>query len=229
MSSKLPNPLKKLRKEKGIRQEDVAKEIYVTIKTYRTWENNIDAMKSGIKSHNLIALAEFYKVSTDYILGLSDCRSVDNHYIAAKTGLNDEAIFALEMIKQQDENEKINHERMKVQNGLSLLEVMNFTFQYEIDNILMSIRNFINIKYRIPVFFDEKNKKWICPKSAYEFTKSPPEFPDLWWLNLASSEEKAYDNISVALTDTFYESVALKDIEKRLYDLRDLYHEKKYI
>lgn len=85
MDSKLPNRLKMLRNEKNMRQEDVAVTIGVTIKTYRTWEKDIDKMKSGIKSNNLIALAELYKVSTDYLLGLSDCRSVDNHYISEKT------------------------------------------------------------------------------------------------------------------------------------------------
>lgn len=34
-----------------------------------------------------------------------------------------------------------------------------------------------------------------------------------------------YDNSQIPLTDTFFESVALKDIEKRLYDLRNIYNE----
>lgn len=106
MDSKLPNRLKTLRNERAMRQEDVANEIGVTIKTYRTWEKDIVKMKSGIKSSNLIELARLYEVSTDYLLGFSDCRSVDNYYISQKTGLNDEGIHALEMIKLQDENEK---------------------------------------------------------------------------------------------------------------------------
>lgn len=57
MDSKLPNRLKILRNERAMRQEDVANEIGVTIKTYRTWEKDIDKMKSGIKSSNLIELA----------------------------------------------------------------------------------------------------------------------------------------------------------------------------
>lgn len=225
MDSKLPNRLKVLRNEMGMRQEDVADAIGVTIKTYRTWEKDIDKMKSGIKSNNLIALAELYKVSTDYLLGLSDCRSVDNHYIAEKTGLDDEGIKALEMIKLQDINEKRNHRLMKVENGLSLVDIMNFTFKYEIENILMSIRNFFKAKYKIPVFFDKENRKWVCPKSGYEFSRGCHGSTDLWWLNLASNENTPYDNSSIALTNTFFESVALKDIEKGLYDLRNLYNE----
>lgn len=225
MDSKLPNRLKILRDERAMRQEDVANEIGVTIKTYRTWEKDIDKMKSGIKSSNLIELARLYEVSTDYLLGLSECRSVDNHYISEKTGLNDEGIQALEMIKLQDENEKINDAYQKIQSRLSLVDVMNFTFKYEIESILMDIRNFLNIKYKIPVFFDKKRGKWICPKSDYEFSKGNFGLSDLWWLSLACSENTPYDNSQIPLTDTFFESVALKDIEKRLYDLRNIYNE----
>ena len=149
MDSKLPNRLKILRNERAMRQEDVANEIGVTIKTYRTWEKDIDKMKSGIKSSNLIELARLYEVSTDYLLGLSDCRSVDNHYISQKTGLNDEGIHALEMIKLQDKNERENDAYMKIQRRLSLVDVMNYTFKYEIESILMAIRNFLNIQYMI--------------------------------------------------------------------------------
>lgn len=225
MDSKLPNRLKMLRNEKNMRQEDVAVTIGVTIKTYRTWEKDIDKMKSGIKSNNLIALAELYKVSTDYLLGISDCRSVDNHYISEKTGLNDEGIEALEMIKLLDANEKYNDKLMKIEQRLSLVDVMNFTFRYEIENILMAIRDFINVKYRIPVFFDKEKKKWICPKSDYEYSEGHYGASDLWWLNLASNENTPYDNNAIGLSDTFFESVALKDIEKRLYELRNLYNE----
>ncbi len=194
MDSKLPNRLKMLRNEKNMRQEDIADTIGVTIKTYRTWEKDIDKMKSGIKSHNLIALAELYKVSTDYLLGLSDCRSVDNHYISEKTGLDDEGIKALEMIKLQDIKEKRNHRLMKVDNGLSLVNIMDFTFKYEMENILMAIRNFFKVKYKIPVFFDTAKRKWICPKCDDGFSKRCFGFSDLWWLYLASSEDTSHDN-----------------------------------
>ncbi len=114
---------------------------------------------------------------------------------------------------------------MKVDTVLSLVNIMDFTFKYEMENILMAIRNFFKVKYKIPVFFDTEKRKWICPKSDYEFSKGCFGFSDLWWLNLASSEDTPYDNNSIVLSDTFFESVALKGIEKRLYELRDLYNE----
>ena len=69
--------------------------------------------------------------------------------------------------------------------------------------------------------------KWICPKSDFEFSKGQLGlFQNMWWLNLASNEETPYDNKPIALTDTFFESVAIKNIEKQLYDLREIYYDK---
>lgn len=225
ISSKLPTRLEKLRKEHKLTQEGVAIKIGVTAKTYRTWEKDFEKMKSGIKSVNLIALARLYKVSTDYILGLSNCKNVRNHYISEKMGLDDDAIKALEYLKLQDANEKKNNKIVHIDNGISLVDIMNFTFKWSIENILMSIRDFICVKYKIPVYYDKD--KWICPKSDYEFSKGQSGlFPNMWWLNLASNEEMPYDNRSIALTDTFFEAVAIKNIEKQLYDLREIYYDK---
>ena len=47
----------------------------------------------------------------------------------------------------------------------------------------------------------------------------------IWWLNFASDETTPYDNKPIALTDTFFEAIAIKDIEKQLYVLRTLYFE----
>lgn len=225
MSSILPNRLKELREENRFTQENVAIKIGVTTKTYRTWEKDIEKMKSGIKSINLIALAHLYSVSTDYILGLSNCKNVSNHYISEKTGLNDDSINALELLKLQDENEKRNQKNLNLENGISLVDIMNFTFKWSIENILNSIRDFIYAKYKIPVYYDKDNGKWVCPKSDYEFSKGQFGFQDIWWLNLASNEAAPYDNKPIILSDTFFESVAIKDIEKQLYDLRNLYYE----
>lgn len=215
MSSKSPTKLKKLRKEYKFTQEEVAIKIGVTVKTYRTWEKDFEKMKSGIKSVNLIALARLYKVSTDYILGLSNCKNVRNHYISEKMGLDDDAIKALEYLKLQDANEKQNNKIAHIDNRISLVDIMNFTFKWSIENILMSIRDFICVKYKIPVYYDKD--KWICPKSDFEFSKGQLGlFQNMWWLNLASNEETPYDNKPIALTDTFLNRLRLR-ISKNNY------------
>lgn len=68
MIRNLPNKLKELRINAGYTQTEVAKKIKVSPPIISNYE-------SGIKSpslESLIALAQLYKCSTDYLLGLTD-------------------------------------------------------------------------------------------------------------------------------------------------------------
>ncbi|MCI9175693.1 MAG: helix-turn-helix transcriptional regulator [Lachnospiraceae bacterium] len=92
--------LKDLRISAGYTQEDIAKKIKVTTKTYREWEvgkyTKADTFYyPAIEYDNLLCLSEIYGVSTDYLLCHSNCRSVDNHYISKKTGLSEQSINIL--------------------------------------------------------------------------------------------------------------------------------------
>lgn len=60
--------LKLLRKEKGVSQKDVAKEIGVTLSAYSNYEQGIREPSNQI----LINLCKYYNVSADYLLGLKD-------------------------------------------------------------------------------------------------------------------------------------------------------------
>ncbi len=57
-----------LRKELGLSQTKLAKELGVSQDTISLWERN----KSYPDAEMIIKLAKFYKVSSDYILGLED-------------------------------------------------------------------------------------------------------------------------------------------------------------
>lgn len=57
-----------LRLDHDLRQEDVAKIINTTKQGYGLYENG----KRNLKIEDLISLAKFYKVSTDYLLGLTN-------------------------------------------------------------------------------------------------------------------------------------------------------------
>lgn len=92
--------LKDLRISAGYTQEDIAKKIKVTTKTYREWEvgkytKDDTFYYPAIEYDNLLCLSEIYGVSTDYLLCHSNCRSVDNHYISKKTGLSEQSINIL--------------------------------------------------------------------------------------------------------------------------------------
>ncbi len=93
MSSILPNYAKRLydlRKEYHLTQEKIAEAIGTTTKTYREWE------KSGKipTTDFLLALSEKFNVSADYLIGKSDCRTIDENIkmITKATRLSEKAI-----------------------------------------------------------------------------------------------------------------------------------------
>lgn len=65
---KIAEKLVKLRTAKGVTQEDVAQSLSVSSKTVSKWENGASTPDLTM----LVALASFYGISTDALLGLSD-------------------------------------------------------------------------------------------------------------------------------------------------------------
>jgi len=70
MESKLAERLKLLRAEFGISQARLAELISVSL----SFIAHIELDKSSVSTAVLISLAEFFDVSTDYLLGLSDIK-----------------------------------------------------------------------------------------------------------------------------------------------------------
>ena len=60
--------LKELREENGFNQTQIAEYLNIRQNTYSQYENE----KRQLPIDVLIKLAKFYKVTTDYILGLED-------------------------------------------------------------------------------------------------------------------------------------------------------------
>lgn len=65
------NRLKFLREEKNLTQGDIAKLLNITIAAYSYYENE----KRDMTPDTIIKLAEYFDVSTDYLLGKSDIRN----------------------------------------------------------------------------------------------------------------------------------------------------------
>ena len=63
--------IRDLREDHNLTQADVAKMLHIKQNTYSQYENE----QRQIPLSCLIALAKFYKTSTDYLLGLTDKRS----------------------------------------------------------------------------------------------------------------------------------------------------------
>lgn len=63
--------LKSLRKEAGLTQKDVAEHLGIKQPTYAQWENG----RTKPKGETLEKFANFFNVSTDYLLGNSDYKT----------------------------------------------------------------------------------------------------------------------------------------------------------
>ncbi|MDA1651017.1 helix-turn-helix domain-containing protein [Bacillus cereus group sp. TH160LC] len=64
------NTLKRLRKERGLRQQDVADDLVMTRERLSSYENN----NSSPDPHVVAQFAKYYDVSSDFLLGLTDER-----------------------------------------------------------------------------------------------------------------------------------------------------------
>lgn len=137
------NNLKKVRTEKHATQAQIADFLGVTMKTYRGYEKG----QEYPKLESLIALSDKWGVSIDYLLGRSDCTSVENEYISKKTGLSDKSINKLNELVQRDNFlEKANEKNANRNDNLSvrpvhiapLLKTINYVLESRLATNLLT-------------------------------------------------------------------------------------------
>ena len=137
-----------LREEKGETQQELANAIGITRQTLSRYEIAARTVNADV----LAALAQHFKVSTDYLLGLSDIRStVKNMQTACEvTGLSEKAIENIksleyrmpDMIRKENMNQKNKIEQAEI--SYPLYEEIKETFYYSIhekDKTIMQITN----------------------------------------------------------------------------------------
>ena len=61
----MKNNLKRIRESKGLEQADVARDLDISLSTYRSWEQG----SRGLNGEKLIMFAQYFGVTTDSILG----------------------------------------------------------------------------------------------------------------------------------------------------------------
>lgn len=90
--------LKELREKEGFNQLQLAKLLKIS-------RGALSYYESGQRTPNidfLLTVAHFFKVSTDYLLGETDCTQPENVDICAKTGLSEAAINGLISLSQTE-------------------------------------------------------------------------------------------------------------------------------
>jgi transcriptional regulator with XRE-family HTH domain len=92
----LPYRLKMLRKSNSESQESVGKKLYLS----QTIISQIENGNRDVTAVELSMLAQYYNVSADYLLGLTDCKATthDMRIACEMTGLNEEEIEIIRYI-----------------------------------------------------------------------------------------------------------------------------------
>lgn len=96
-NSRFPSCLRKLRKEKGVSQDVLSKELGVSKSTIGLWETG-DTLPDA---KAVFDLANYFGVSVDYIVGKTDITSTDSNLrnVCEYTGLSEEVIIGLVKLK----------------------------------------------------------------------------------------------------------------------------------
>ena len=92
--------IRELRKEKGITQEQLADAVNVKKYTIGDWERN----RTEPNITTLVAMADYFEVSTDYLLGRSD----DTGVVQANANLTpdeEEVLMLYRQMSYQDKNQ----------------------------------------------------------------------------------------------------------------------------
>lgn len=92
--------IRELRKEKGITQEQLADAVNVKKYTIGDWERN----RTEPNITTLVAMADYFEVSTDYLLGRSD----DTGLVQANANLTpdeEEVLMLYRQMSFQDKNQ----------------------------------------------------------------------------------------------------------------------------
>lgn len=239
------NGFKKARKRAGLTQEEFCNKFNefeehaikdgsqrsVTLDTCRNWEQGRKLPRAG----TLIELSKFYGVSTDFLLGLSECVFVDNEYIREKTGLNDNSISMLETVRKESEIERQIYDLRNNNSSLTVTDTLNIMCKYDtLAHIAKGFRNYLLTEYAVPVQYEPEQGKFTYSDSDYSKQNHKEinamceafgvaSFPDHYIMHLARTPEHPEDNIAFTLSKEFLEAAAIQQIESSLQTLKKLY------
>ena len=145
------NRLIKLREEMKKTKKEVADALGMPYNTYSNYESNLREPNSAV----LIKIADFYNVSTDYLIGLSNIKSVDTDMQTAckYTGLSDEAMKNIKSSQKMDLSYEISLDTLSKVNDI-------FYNATEIINMILSSSFFSEQVSLIGIYVNEIINKY---------------------------------------------------------------------
>ncbi|WP_072525537.1 helix-turn-helix domain-containing protein [Clostridium sp. Marseille-P3244] len=200
------NRIVELRKESGYNQTQVSEKIGCVLKTYQNYEqgHNYPTLEYASK------LANLYNVSIDYLLGRSNCRRIEDSYISEKTGLDDNAIQTLKILKRSG----------------YIVDLINFIMRdYAIyGSFLSNLSLYLDNDYDTPVHFDQHLQTYVEseePGESIMLTNGEKTVTIGKKLNYEVLGSPAYGTIHVPVS--ILESHALHCIQKQLDEWKKEY------
>jgi transcriptional regulator with XRE-family HTH domain len=154
--------IKLLRLEREEKQSDVAEVLGVSVQSYSAYE------ASREPNYELLCkLANYFNVTTDYLLGVSDCRNIKNQGIHEETGLSEEAIESLKYcIKRDKENSITLTVNTLLEDKHVLVAIAHYLYYKLDDNLIPNSQSSL-------VPFSAKYK-YSKPDAAWTSGKTPP-------------------------------------------------------
>lgn len=186
---------------------------------------------------------DFFDCSSDFLLGYIDEPTHEKNDIYKSTGLSSQAIDCLKSLMISDEN-AVNC----MQPSLRVLPVLNDLMSDKIffDMLLRGINQYLNTEYYIPVYhtgnaIHRDSEKGILldeetiisnsgkdrePEHSFTYIdnngyRQTANFPTMYFQHFAKNADNPYDNISIPIDVNFMQSVALKQIENSLNEIRE--------
>ncbi len=132
------NNLKKLRKDKGLTQQELAQKMKTTKLTISNWENE----KHTIKADKAQQLADYFKVSVGYLLGYESNRDLRNNLVNGTTDL-DADDFSDFIRKENDLFFDENLRRLSEENFINFVKYIRDCNFYISDKDIVLIYNLI--------------------------------------------------------------------------------------
>lgn len=197
--------LRKLIDDTGLARQDIADEIGCDVSTITKHYNGT----RNITTDFIIMYAKYFKVSTDFLLGMTDAKTTDKdrRYITDVTGLSEGAVDSLVFMKNY------LYTFIDTEDSDSLQSVMNrFIDSGSFQNLVVAMTEYQN----------EVSKQYDYLTDYYEQNQGHPGYPDeaakrdkQMKLALFDVQEIAKDHIKKELREKLD---TIEDITGKIYD-----------